>query len=205
MATVYRRENLGLRTIPGHVVIIPPDLRAKLMFYLDCISTVLDMSETVENLGRLRDFSNYYLLTDVEVDKLIIACLHLNPELFDGVCIFHKPEMCGILPNKFYELESVRDQMVITNEVLVGERRTRIMKVMFYTDTWLLDFCVKPFIVLGKIYVIRCNLVKSTLNQLSRGIPVNRTDFILPSYSTVARIGSKSNNVTNTSECCTIL
>ena len=58
MAAVMGRTELGIRQF-GNTVTIPADPRAKLMYYLDCICVVLDMTET-QNLARLK-YSNSIL------------------------------------------------------------------------------------------------------------------------------------------------
>ena len=46
------QREVGIRQF-GNTVTIPGDPRAKLMYYLDCICVVLDMTDTT-NLSRLR-------------------------------------------------------------------------------------------------------------------------------------------------------
>ena len=52
MAAIMGRTEVGIREF-GDAVTIPSDPRARLMYYLDCICSVLDLSGT-QNLTRLR-------------------------------------------------------------------------------------------------------------------------------------------------------
>lgn len=52
MAAVMGRTELGVREF-GQTVTIPNDPKARLMYYLDCMCVVLDLSDTA-NLTRLR-------------------------------------------------------------------------------------------------------------------------------------------------------
>ena len=58
MAAVLGRTELGVKEI-GRTVTIPNDPKARLMYYLDCMCVVLDLSDTA-NLSRLR----YALIND---------------------------------------------------------------------------------------------------------------------------------------------
>ena len=55
------RTEVGVRQF-GNTVTIPADPRAKLMYYLDCICVVLDLSDT-QNLSRLRYELNMIAVT----------------------------------------------------------------------------------------------------------------------------------------------
>lgn len=63
MAAILGRTEVGVREF-GRTVTIPEDPKARLMYYLDCICVVLDMSDTA-NLSRLR-----YLRRKIKVSTL---------------------------------------------------------------------------------------------------------------------------------------
>ena len=52
MAAIMGRTEVGIKRIGGSVV-VADNPKAKLMYYLDCICSVLDLSDT-DNLSRLR-------------------------------------------------------------------------------------------------------------------------------------------------------
>lgn len=55
MATVIERNELGLRQF-GERDLVRRDPRAELMYYLDCICMLIDLTG-IQNLARLRYFS----------------------------------------------------------------------------------------------------------------------------------------------------
>lgn len=134
MAAVMGRTEVGVRQF-GTTVTVPANPKAKLMYYLDCICTVMDLSDE-RNLTKLRDFRNYHALTEAETDALIALALLLSPEELTGKVIFQDDEMCGSSSNTFYELSSVHDSLVLTDSIVIGGQRRTVKKIMAYTREW---------------------------------------------------------------------
>lgn len=145
-AIVAGNTEIGLRRV-GSTVIIPQDPRAKLMFYLNCIRQVLSLDDN--NLDRLCDYRNYHLLTDAEIDALILLCLLLNPEKLKDKCIFEDEELCGDLLTQFYELTAVQNRFLVTDTVLLGSQQSHVKKIMTYKRPFLLNYYLHPIAVLA--------------------------------------------------------
>ena len=73
---------------------VPSDPSAKLMYYIDCICTVLPVHEAVPEISKYRQYQKYYLLNQNQKEELIIICALLNPKVLLGKCIFLAPELC---------------------------------------------------------------------------------------------------------------
>ena len=72
---------------------IPNNSLARLMYYLDCVCIVL-MYENSE-IKRLRDYRNY-VLTEIQIDRLVSLCYHLSPDvLLNKVIFFFKKKHSG--------------------------------------------------------------------------------------------------------------
>lgn len=67
-AIIGERQEVGIRNI-GTTATIPASPKAKLMYYLDCVATLIELDNP--NLNRLRNFQNYYFLNDAETDALL--------------------------------------------------------------------------------------------------------------------------------------
>jgi len=131
MALVGRTQ-LGMKEF-GNWVTVPNNPKAKLMYYLDCICTVLQLDDEGVNINRLKDYNNYRRLTDEETDLLIMLCgLALKPDNLINKCIFKNDAMCRDWGNKFYELSAVSDRLLVAGSVMIGGRTKRVSKIMTF-------------------------------------------------------------------------
>lgn len=142
MAAILGRTEVGVREF-GRTVTIPEDPKARLMYYLDCICVVLDMSDTA-NLSRLRNFSQYYLLTEPEIDALVSLCFLLSPDELSGKVIFQDDTMCGNSSNAFFEISAVRHDLLLSDSIIIGGQRRAVSKIMAFKRQWLLNNWVNP-------------------------------------------------------------
>ena len=142
MAALINQTQVGLKSY-GNAVIVQNDPKAKLMYYFDCICRILEMENTGE-IRRLRDFGNFFSLTEDEIDKLLIFCVMLSPDDLHGKCIFQNDEMCGDYDNELYELSSVSRTLAVSDSVLVGGERRRVRKIMTFKMCWLQTYYVQP-------------------------------------------------------------
>ncbi|KAL3863095.1 hypothetical protein ACJMK2_004871 [Sinanodonta woodiana] len=140
MAFLHRTE-LGVRDI-GQSADVPNDPRAKLMYYLSCMTTVLDLNDH-PNLYRLTNY-NAYSLSEDDTARLIILCLLLSPEILLNKCIFQDDEMCGDSENKFYEISAVSNQLLLTNSILIGGQQRAVHKIMTFKMSWLEQHWSEP-------------------------------------------------------------
>lgn len=114
---------------------IPNNPTAKLMYYLDCMCTVLKYDDE-PTMNRLRRYQNYFL-TRQERDLLIQLCIVLKPDVLLNKCIFQEDALCGDMGNKFYDLEQVRNNLLIAGSVMIGGQNRRVTKIMTFKMDWL--------------------------------------------------------------------
>ncbi|KAL3863091.1 hypothetical protein ACJMK2_004867 [Sinanodonta woodiana] len=138
---LLRRTELGVRDI-GHNVAVPNDPRAKLMYYLSCMTTVLDLNDDPD-LYRLTNYDAYFLSED-NTARLLTLCLLLSPEVLLNKCIFQDDEMCEDSENKFYEISAVRKQLLLTNSIIIGGQQRAVHKIMTFKMSWLETYWREP-------------------------------------------------------------
>ncbi|KAJ8300081.1 hypothetical protein KUTeg_021600, partial [Tegillarca granosa] len=110
-----------LRT--GTSVKVPESDKAKLMYYVACICSILDLTN-VPKISRMCDFCNYYMLREQETNYLLLLCYQLNPDLLIGKCMFKDEEICSKIQNEFYELSYFQKKFSMSPTVTVlGEPR----------------------------------------------------------------------------------
>ena len=115
----------------GTNVTVAENPKAKLMYYLGCVASVLQLDNP--NLNRLRDHERYYSLSDVEIDALLVLVLLFSPDELIGKVFFHR-EDCAGSNNQFYELSSVTHMLAVSDNVLIGGERKRVAKIMFFSE-----------------------------------------------------------------------
>ena len=115
---------------------IPSDPKAKLMYYVSCVCSVLEMNDH-EGIRRLRDYDRYYCLTESETDELLILCYLLSPDKLIGKCFFPDDELCGDSNNEFYELSEVQSRLLVTQNVTIGHQTRRVNKIMCFKMAWM--------------------------------------------------------------------
>ena len=128
----------------GVSLIVPNNSKARLMYYLDCMCTPLDLSSNSENLQRLRNYQNYSSLTASETNELLLLCTLLYPLTLNNKCIFHSEEASGNRGNEFFEVNSERTTFAAVQSVMIGSVRSNVTSVMSYSMSWLRYYYTEP-------------------------------------------------------------
>lgn len=150
----------------GRSVKVSKDPRAKLMFYLNCISIVFDdfytmckeilKENTLSNIECLLKYHDFGALTVKQCDKVLILCDILRPDLFNNKCMFGDAKMCGNLTNEFYKVEEVEKSVAIQNEIIVKGEKRHVKKIMYYDTSYLEENYFEPMRLLEhRLRVIR--------------------------------------------------
>lgn len=144
MAAIAGRTRLEVERI-GSSVSVPNNHKAKLMYYLNSIASILDLDNSdAGNLRRLRDYENYYRLTADETNQLILLCALLSPDILIGKCIFHDEEMCGGSSNAFYKIKAVQTRVMVSSSIMIAGHNRSVNEVMFFTMSWLEKNYLEP-------------------------------------------------------------
>ncbi|KAL3847857.1 hypothetical protein ACJMK2_018748 [Sinanodonta woodiana] len=150
---LFNKKDIEFKVI-GRSVTVPDDPRAQLMYYLDCMCTVVDLTNTSPNLQRLRNYENYSLTSD-EKERLIILCVLLDPDEFIDKCIFQNDAMCLNSRNKFYEITQVNNHLLAAGNVIIGGRNRRVNKIMAFKMSWIQDYYYTPLNILLQLRPMR--------------------------------------------------
>ena len=129
----FVRERVGIKDTTVSAT-VPNNPKATLMYYLHCVATVLELDNP--NLWRLRDYQNYRSLTDADIDVLLVLVILFSPDELIGKVFFHS-EDCGRFSNQFFELSAVSHMLAVSDNILIGDERKRVAKVMFFKRSWM--------------------------------------------------------------------
>lgn len=130
---------------------IPENPRAKLMYYLSCVCNALQL-DTSDTMGtsRLKDYQNYYSLTEEEKKKLLVFCGMLSPDVLLNKVFFKNDRMCGDSNNEFYDIGTVSNQMVVSRSIVIEGQTINIRKIMTFKMVWLRKFYIEPLQALAR-------------------------------------------------------
>ncbi|XP_053372595.1 uncharacterized protein LOC128545856 [Mercenaria mercenaria] len=142
MTAVLGRTEVGIRQVGGAVT-VANDPKARLMYYLNCMCSVLDLSDTA-NMTRLRNYKEYSLLTEAETDALITLGILLSPDELCGKVIFQDEALCGESSNRFYEISAVHRDLLVSDSIIIGGKRRTVSMIMAFKPYWLVKNWVEP-------------------------------------------------------------
>ena len=151
MALVFNGESIGV-TDTGTDVTVPDHPKARLMYYLNCMYTVLSLDQAEHNIARLTDYGSYYLLSDEETADMFQLSALLDPVTLTGVCIFHDAGEYGYSNNGFYEINTRRTTFAAAESVMVGNVRVSVKKIMCYNTSWLIENFILPLSHFAELY-----------------------------------------------------
>lgn len=154
--------DLGFEKI-GTAVDVPDHPKARLMYYLESMCTVLQLDQTEHNIRRFTDYENYYSLTNEETAAMVLLCTLLDPVTLNDVCIFHDEEACGNYGNEFFKIEANRIKIAAARSVMVGNVQVAIKKFMCYKMSWIEKNYIEPLRQM-------INIIQTTNRQQPRQI-----------------------------------
>lgn len=126
----------------GRTVTIPNADIAKIMYYLDCVCTVIDYNDA--NIQRYRNYSNWANMSDEEDRLIFVLALALSPDELEDKVFFNSPQLCPDATNEFYEIGQVRKQLVIVQSIIIGGQQRRVKKIMAYKQSWMQNNYYQP-------------------------------------------------------------
>lgn len=145
MAVAYNRQEVKI-TDTTNKVSVPEKDTVLLMYYLDCMCTVLQLEVSDYSIQRLRDYKNYHLLACDEEKELLRQCYLVSPEKLEGKCILHSEQICnaGNFSNMFFRVDSTETGFVASHSVFVGAVQVSVKKFMVYTTKWMNQHYATP-------------------------------------------------------------
>ena len=122
-------------------VFIPGNPKAKLMYYLNCISGVLNTNKW----NRYTNYSQYYYIPDSEIPDIVALATIFNPEIMIKSGIFMIDEYID-LGNRFLEITGETIGIHANQEMIIGGIVVRVLKIMLCTKTWLKNYYFEPIV-----------------------------------------------------------
>ena len=112
---------------------VPNNTMAKLMYYLHCVVTVIQYENSV-----LTDYQNYDELSGKELLAVYDVAKLLNPSLFINAGIFILDQKLLVdTDNQFYEITDETVGVHVNQEIMIGGRSVKVLKIMACNMLWL--------------------------------------------------------------------
>ena len=130
----------------GQTAVVPNDYRARLMYYLKCVNSVLELD--IPKMEYFTNYNNYLFLTPEKCDILFQLLMIFTPEFLIDKVFFASDELCGNANNKFFELAvaGVGLSFSVPRSIVIGGKSTKVKKWMAYKRRWILEYYVNPML-----------------------------------------------------------
>ena len=120
----------------GQTVTVPNEPIKKLMYYLECVFSVISFPEYNK---KLTNYQKNYSLSNEEKNKIIELCNIFKPQKLIDSKIFIPDH--GFLPdniaNDFFKLTDEKIGVHVNNEIFIGGRIMKTLKIMVFKTNWL--------------------------------------------------------------------
>jgi hypothetical protein len=136
MAFIGSRE-IGIKRT-GNVVTIPSTNTAKCMYYISCITNILDLDPShMSAINEYKDYQNHWRMTEADKRKIIELIEILSPARLKDKIIFEEPALCGEYSNEFLELSSRNLAVAAVENICIAGVSMRVRKIMVYKNSWI--------------------------------------------------------------------
>ena len=141
MALVLSYQCLGIQRT-GNSCQVPENKLAKLMYYLDCAFSTLD----IRCYSDYTDYYNYRNLTRIQEQYVLSLARTYNPTfMLDNQLFIIRPNLVDYgFSNQFYQITDKRIGIRANSQVFIGGKSVTAVKVMACKDTWLQKFYYDP-------------------------------------------------------------
>ena len=141
MSLDLQAESLDVK-LTGRTVYVPENKIAKLMYYLDCVTGVIQYDRN----SKLLEYQDYYLLSEEEEEMVVTLAILFDPKIFiDKKLFLVGPEY--VLPgstNQFYQITNNKFGIHVSSEVIIGGVSRKILQFMGCKNSWLEGYYYEP-------------------------------------------------------------
>ena len=133
MSATFGMNRLNVEAF-GKETTVPNNNLAKLMYYLHCISTVIEY----DDYNILTDYQHYNNLTIDQMKEVYKLAILFNPKIFidAGIFIVNPDLLPPGWSNHFYKITDETIGMHVNEQIVVGGRTVRVLNVMVCDSSW---------------------------------------------------------------------
>lgn len=142
MAVAVSAEELIIKNT-GQTTTVPDDQWAKLMYYLNCVNTVISFGLP----KNITDYENYQKLTLDDKNYILMIAEVMKPSLFEEHKIFiddYSLVQSGHR-NSFYDISYKKVALAATKDFVIAGKRVQTLSIMCYYYEWKKLYYNEPF------------------------------------------------------------
>ena len=125
MSATLAMKNIKVRAF-GTTTTVPNNSIALLMYYLNCVATVIDVDDR-----RLTDYQNFDELSGEELVTVYALAKVFHPSIFINAGIFIvDPKLLFDTSNQFYEITDETIGFHVNTEIMIGGKVRKVRKLM---------------------------------------------------------------------------
>ena len=191
MSATLAMKNIKVRAF-GTTTTVPNNSIALLMYYLNCVATVIDVDDR-----RLTDYQNFDELSGEELVTVYALAKVFHPSIFINAGIFIvDPKLLFDTSNQFYEITDETIGVHVNTEIMIGGKVRKVRKLMACNNKWLSENYFMPIQELDDIV----RRVEEENNYRSQVVTTTTTAYIeKPVY---VNTNFKSSSVSMTCPFC---
>ena len=147
MSTNYITKNIRIKDSDNYTT-IPDNAIAKLMYYLYCVSSVIDIIDPI-----LTDYQNYDKLKSEQLVEVYNKSKEYSPDKFlsHKILIINRDLHNNSLDNEFYEITDKSIDHHADKEIAIGGKVAKVNKIIVCNNNWLSLYYYSPISVVDKI------------------------------------------------------
>ena len=118
---------------------VPDNPKAKLMYYLHCVSCVVRANQ----LEGFTNYKEYDSVPDSKIDYLLDLSRIFNPKKFVELGLFIIDDNLD-MGNRFYEINEEKTKFHANEQIEIGEIKVQIIKIMRFKTAWVFKNYLDP-------------------------------------------------------------
>ena len=139
-----KRNELSIKET-GVTTTVPQNATAKLLYYLSCINSIIQLVELDIDevdytfVSWVNDYKNCqsWTKTNQEKQKILRVARGFTPNILEDKIFFRVTTLGDNSSNGFFEISSSEITVAATDEVFIGGLSKKIHKIMLYESRWL--------------------------------------------------------------------
>jgi len=153
MLTSSDLERLGILN-ESSGIIVPKDKLAKLMYYLQCVFSILDCP----GFEYYTDYTHYRSLTTRQINEVLLMAqrFHPNTMISSNLFLVDSQLISMGFGNQFYNANDRRLPYPINSSVLIGGKSFKVLQVMAVTRGWLNENFYEPMELFASVWCCFC-------------------------------------------------
>ena len=141
MSVNLNYQSLDVKPI-GRTVTVPDNNLARLMYYLNCVFSVIQYDQN----NKISDYQRYYNLNEEEKALVYTLAILFNPKIFisAGVFIVNPELLSDNNANEFFKITDERIGVHVNQEIMIGGRAIKVLKIMVCNFSWIERYYFSP-------------------------------------------------------------